>query len=183
MDCCCRSASRCCARPWARSRRRRILRPDAGGPPAPTGPHIYIRAGLKSHGPGQHDYPQFLADWSKIAHRARRGRRRLAALPERVRARRRRRDGDVQGRRRRHDAGGEDDARSLRQARRRPRQLPRHALRSRPGVLLDDSSAAPRSTARSTTRSRRRSLHGRRQGEPDHEGHRRTSRSRTRRSS
>jgi len=38
----------------------------AGQPPAPTGPHIYIRAGLKSHGPGQHDYPQFLADWSKI---------------------------------------------------------------------------------------------------------------------
>jgi type 1 glutamine amidotransferase len=28
--------------------------------------HIYIWAGLKSHGPGQHDYPQFLADWSKI---------------------------------------------------------------------------------------------------------------------
>jgi type 1 glutamine amidotransferase len=28
--------------------------------------HIYIRAGLKSHGEGQHDYPQFLADWSKI---------------------------------------------------------------------------------------------------------------------
>ncbi len=37
-----------------------------GAPPAPTGPHIYIRAGLKSHGPGQHDYPQFLADWSKV---------------------------------------------------------------------------------------------------------------------
>ena len=37
-----------------------------GGPPAPTGPHIYIRAGLKSHGPGQHDYPQYLADWSKV---------------------------------------------------------------------------------------------------------------------
>ena len=36
------------------------------GPQAPTGPHIYIRAGLKTHGPGQHDYPQFLADWSKI---------------------------------------------------------------------------------------------------------------------
>jgi len=33
---------------------------------APTGPHIYIRAGLKTHGPGQHDYPQFLADWSKV---------------------------------------------------------------------------------------------------------------------
>ena len=28
--------------------------------------HIYIRSGLKSHGPGQHDYPQFLADWSKV---------------------------------------------------------------------------------------------------------------------
>jgi type 1 glutamine amidotransferase len=27
---------------------------------------IYIRAGLKTHGPGQHDYPQFLADWSKL---------------------------------------------------------------------------------------------------------------------
>lgn len=27
---------------------------------------IYLRAGLKTHGPGQHDYPQFLADWSKI---------------------------------------------------------------------------------------------------------------------
>ncbi len=28
--------------------------------------HIYIWAGLKSHGVGQHDYPQFLADWSKL---------------------------------------------------------------------------------------------------------------------
>ena len=37
-----------------------------GGQAAPTGPHIYIRGGLKTHGPGQHDYPQFLADWSKI---------------------------------------------------------------------------------------------------------------------
>jgi type 1 glutamine amidotransferase len=27
---------------------------------------VYIRAGLKTHGPGQHDYPQFLADWSKL---------------------------------------------------------------------------------------------------------------------
>jgi type 1 glutamine amidotransferase len=32
----------------------------------PDGMHIYIWAGLKSHFPGQHDYPQFLADWSKI---------------------------------------------------------------------------------------------------------------------
>jgi type 1 glutamine amidotransferase len=28
--------------------------------------HIYIRGGLKSHGPGLHDYPQFMADWSKL---------------------------------------------------------------------------------------------------------------------
>ena len=28
--------------------------------------HVYIWAGLKSHGAGQHDYPQFLADWSKL---------------------------------------------------------------------------------------------------------------------
>src|SRR5512141_257999 len=27
---------------------------------------VYIWAGLKTHGPGQHDYPQFLADWSKL---------------------------------------------------------------------------------------------------------------------
>jgi type 1 glutamine amidotransferase len=39
-------------------------------PPAwgqnPNGMRIYIWAGLKSHYAGQHDYPQFLADWSKI---------------------------------------------------------------------------------------------------------------------
>ena len=28
--------------------------------------HIFIFAGLKSHGPGEHDYPQFLADWSRF---------------------------------------------------------------------------------------------------------------------
>ena len=32
----------------------------------PHGMHIYIWAGLKSHFAGQHDYPQFLADWSKL---------------------------------------------------------------------------------------------------------------------
>jgi type 1 glutamine amidotransferase len=30
------------------------------------GMHIYMWGGLKSHGEGQHDYPQWLADWSKI---------------------------------------------------------------------------------------------------------------------
>lgn len=32
----------------------------------PNGMHVYLWAGLKSHGVGQHDYPQFLADWSKV---------------------------------------------------------------------------------------------------------------------
>lgn len=31
-----------------------------------NGMHIYLRAGLKTHGEGQHDYPQLLADWSKL---------------------------------------------------------------------------------------------------------------------
>jgi type 1 glutamine amidotransferase len=36
--------------------------------PAPQGPplRVYIHAGLKTHSEGQHDYPQFLADWSKL---------------------------------------------------------------------------------------------------------------------
>ena len=41
-----------------------------GAPPPqgqnPQGLHVYLWTGLKSHLPGQHDYPQFLADWSKI---------------------------------------------------------------------------------------------------------------------
>jgi type 1 glutamine amidotransferase len=32
----------------------------------PNGMRVFIWAGLKSHNIGQHDYPQFLADWSKI---------------------------------------------------------------------------------------------------------------------
>ena len=35
---------------------------SAAGPPL----RVFIYAGLKTHAPGQHDYPQFLADWSKI---------------------------------------------------------------------------------------------------------------------
>jgi len=31
-----------------------------------NGIQVYLRAGLKTHGPGLHDYPQFLADWSKF---------------------------------------------------------------------------------------------------------------------
>jgi type 1 glutamine amidotransferase len=45
--------------------------PGRGAPPMPQGQnrngmHVYIWGGLKSHGEGQHDYPQFLADWSKV---------------------------------------------------------------------------------------------------------------------
>jgi len=45
--------------------------PGRGGAPQvqgqnPNGMRVYIWAGLKSHGAGQHDYPQFLADWSKL---------------------------------------------------------------------------------------------------------------------
>jgi type 1 glutamine amidotransferase len=47
-----------------------LAQPDMAAPKPqgqnPNGMHVYIRAGLKSHGVGQHDYPQFLADWSKI---------------------------------------------------------------------------------------------------------------------
>src|SRR6478735_809969 len=31
-----------------------------------NGMRVFLWAGLKTHGPGQHDYPQFLADWSKL---------------------------------------------------------------------------------------------------------------------
>jgi type 1 glutamine amidotransferase len=31
-----------------------------------SGMHIFLWGGLKSHGEGQHDYPQWLADWSKL---------------------------------------------------------------------------------------------------------------------
>jgi type 1 glutamine amidotransferase len=32
----------------------------------PNGMRVFIWAGLKTHSAGQHDYPQFLADWSKL---------------------------------------------------------------------------------------------------------------------
>jgi type 1 glutamine amidotransferase len=38
--------------------------PPAGAEIAPI--HVFLRAGIKSHGEGLHDYPQFLADWSKL---------------------------------------------------------------------------------------------------------------------
>lgn len=32
----------------------------------PNGMRVFLWTGLKTHGPGQHDYPQFLADWSRL---------------------------------------------------------------------------------------------------------------------
>src|SRR5436190_11412832 len=32
----------------------------------PNGMRVFLWAGLKTHSPGLHDYPQFLADWSKL---------------------------------------------------------------------------------------------------------------------
>lgn len=47
-----------------------FAQPPAGAPPIPgqnrNGMRIYLWGGLKTHGPGQHDYPQWLADWSKL---------------------------------------------------------------------------------------------------------------------
>ena len=42
--------------------------PAAPSPAQPSAPRmrVYIHAGLKTHAEGQHDYPQFLADWSKL---------------------------------------------------------------------------------------------------------------------
>ena len=49
--------------PWAWAQRGGVPRPQGQNA---NGMHVYIWGGLKSHGAGQHDYPQFLADWSKI---------------------------------------------------------------------------------------------------------------------
>jgi type 1 glutamine amidotransferase len=50
-----------------------ILQAQTATPPPPkipgqnpNGLHVYLRGGLKTHQPGLHDYPQFLADWSKL---------------------------------------------------------------------------------------------------------------------
>lgn len=43
-----------------------LLKPPSVQGQNVNGMRVYIYAGLKSHFQGQHDYPQFLADWSKI---------------------------------------------------------------------------------------------------------------------
>jgi type 1 glutamine amidotransferase len=56
---------------WAQAGPGRGAGAGPQGAPQPQGQnrngmHVYIWGGLKSHGEGQHDYPQFLADWSKL---------------------------------------------------------------------------------------------------------------------
>jgi type 1 glutamine amidotransferase len=45
-----------------------IQQPTTSQPLPPETPplRVFIHAGLKTHAEGQHDYPQFLADWSKL---------------------------------------------------------------------------------------------------------------------
>jgi type 1 glutamine amidotransferase len=40
--------------------------PAAQAQPQAAPIRVFIRAGLKTHAEGQHDYPQFLSDWSKL---------------------------------------------------------------------------------------------------------------------
>jgi type 1 glutamine amidotransferase len=40
--------------------------PAPAAQPAAPPMRVFIHAGLKTHAEGQHDYPQFLADWSKL---------------------------------------------------------------------------------------------------------------------
>ena len=54
-------------RSW-RSNRHGAGRAGAAAQQEPQAPplRVFIQAGLKTHAEGQHDYPQFLADWSKL---------------------------------------------------------------------------------------------------------------------
>ena len=119
--------------------------PNAAWPPL----HVYLRVGIKSHGPGQHDYPQFIADWSNLL--TERGAIVDGGLhfPTREGVVRRERHRHVQGRRRLHEPPRERATlESFLQARRRARQLPRHTLRPTIRQYQANSSAAPRNTAR-----------------------------------
>ncbi len=55
---------------WGLSQAQSATGSAARPPPIPgqntNGIQVYLRAGLKTHGPGKHDYPQFFADWSKL---------------------------------------------------------------------------------------------------------------------
>jgi len=43
-----------------------VLASLAGGPAAGEPLRVFLRAGPKTHGPGQHDHPRFLEEWTKL---------------------------------------------------------------------------------------------------------------------
>ena len=108
----------------------------AGRGDAASDPRLSPRR-LKSHGPGLHDYPQFLADWSKLL--TERGALVDGGLHFPTRAELASTDVIVMYK---GDAGymsaDERRPRNVPEAGRRSRQLSRHALRRRPAVLGGD---------------------------------------------
>ena len=155
-------------------------------PPMPEGRPIkvYLRAGLKTHAAGQHDYPQFLADWSKLL--TERGAIVDGSLhfPTGRGAGRRRRHRHVQGRRRLHDD---------RRAHRRSRTSSSAAAAwsgIHDAICADDTGVVGVDHGR-RQEARRDELHARGAGhlhvhrsrQPDHQGRDAASRSPTRRSS
>ena len=149
----------------------RPRRPRTGPVPDVPPMKVYIYGGPKTHGEGQHDYPQFLADWSKILQNrgaevdgglhfpsARelagvdvlviyKGDAGYVSLEDRANLDQYlRRGGGIVSL---HDALCSDDTGVLRQHRRRREEARRGQLHARS----------------------ERAVHDRRQGAPDHEGH------------
>ncbi len=169
-----------------RARRRRGRAADAVRRPVPDVPpmQVFIYGGLKTHAEGQHDYPQFLADWSKILHEPQRDRRRRPALPVGTRARQASTSLVIY----KGDAGYlsmEDRANLDAYLRRGGGLVSMHdALCGRRHRVLREHRRRRQEARRDELHARsQRALHDRRHGASDHAGHGRTSRSRTRRSS
>jgi type 1 glutamine amidotransferase len=65
------AAAMLCSSVLAQSQNAAPPQQPSGAPPVAAASQgrplrVYIHAGLKTHAEGQHDYPQFLADWSKL---------------------------------------------------------------------------------------------------------------------
>ena len=52
------------ASPWGPCQAQSVTPPPIPGQ-NPNGMHVYVRADLTTHGQREHDYPRFVADWSK----------------------------------------------------------------------------------------------------------------------
>ena len=62
---CCLYSAVLLAGSWGQCNAQSAIPPTIPGQ-NPNSMQVYLRAGLKTHGPGDHDYRQFLADWSKL---------------------------------------------------------------------------------------------------------------------